>query len=38
MPREFATMLVVDATRRDIKLTHTQAFQEWAIKNADVTM
>lgn len=38
MPREFATMLVVDATRRDTALTHTSAFAQWALKNKDVTM
>ncbi len=38
MPREFATMVVVDACRRDPGLTHTQAFIEWAKKNADVTL
>lgn len=38
MPREFATMLVVDATRRDSTLTHTQAFAKWTIENQDVTM
>jgi hypothetical protein len=38
MPREFATMVVVDACRRDPALTHTGAFIEWAKKNQDVTM
>lgn len=38
MPREFATMLVVDSTRRDVSLTHTKAFAEWTIANQDVTM
>lgn len=38
MPREFETMLVVDATRRDTSLTHTQAFAKWTIANQDVTM
>lgn len=38
MPREFATMLIVDATRRDNTLTHTAAFVQWAKDNADVTM
>lgn len=38
MPREFGTMLVVDACRRDTSLTHTAAFTTWARENADVTM
>ncbi|MBN9314213.1 MAG: hypothetical protein J0I99_00585 [Devosia sp.] len=38
MPRTFATMLVVDACRRDAGLTHTQAFMQWARDNQDVTL
>lgn len=36
--REFATMMVVDACRRDAALTHTEAFVQWAKDNQDVTL
>jgi hypothetical protein len=36
--REFATMMVVDACRRDPGLTHTATFVQWAKDNQDVTM
>jgi hypothetical protein len=38
MPRTFATMVVVDACRRDPGLTHTPAFMQWARDNQDVTL
>jgi hypothetical protein len=35
--REFEIMFTVDAVRRDNKLSHTQAFTDWAVRNQDVT-
>lgn len=36
MPPEFQVLLIKDAVVRDNSLTQTKAFNEWAIKNADV--
>lgn len=36
MPTEFQVLLMKDAVVRDNALTQTKAFNEWAIKNADV--
>lgn len=36
MPAEFQVLLMKDAIVRDNHLTNTKAFNEWAIKNADV--
>lgn len=36
MPAEFQVLLMKDAIVRDNSLTNTKAFNEWAIKNADV--
>ena len=36
MPAEFQVLLMKDAIVRDSALTNTKAFNEWAIKNADV--
>lgn len=36
MPAEFQVLLMKDAIVRDNQLTNTKAFNEWAIKNADV--
>ncbi|MER9961694.1 hypothetical protein NKJ72_12115 [Mesorhizobium sp. M0045] len=38
LPREFEVMMAVDAVRRDAKLAETKAFQDWAVRNQDVTM
>lgn len=35
--REFEIMFTVDAVRRDNKLSHTQVFTDWAVRNQDVT-
>lgn len=36
MPTEFQVLLIKDAVTRDGSITQTKAFNEWAIKNADV--
>jgi hypothetical protein len=36
MPAEFQVLLMKDAIVRDTSLTNTKAFNEWAVKNADV--
>lgn len=36
MPAEFQVLLMKDAITRDNALTNTKAFNEWAVKNADV--
>ena len=36
MPAEFQVLLMKDAIVRDTALTNTKAFNEWAVKNADV--
>lgn len=36
MPSEFQVLLVKDAVTRNNELTNTKAFNEWALKNADV--
>lgn len=36
MPAEFQVLLMKDAIVRDNELTNTKAFNEWAIKNADI--
>ncbi len=36
MPAEFQVLLMKDAIVRDMSLTNTKAFNEWAVKNADV--
>lgn len=38
LPREFEVMMAVDAVRRDGGLAKTQAFTDWAVRNADVTI
>lgn len=38
LPREFEIMFAVDAVRREPKLSHTQAFVNWAMRNQDVTL
>lgn len=38
LPREFEIMFTVDAVRRDPKLSHTQTFTQWAMRNKDVTL
>lgn len=38
LPREFEVMMAVDAVRRDAKLAETKAFQDWAVRNQDVTL
>lgn len=37
MPKEFEVMMVLDAIKRDNKLSHTNTFVEWASKNQNVT-
>lgn len=38
LPREFEILFGVDAVRRDPKLSHTNAFTQWAVRNQDVTL
>lgn len=38
LPREFEIMMCVDAVRREKKLSHTQAFVDWAHRNQDLTL
>ncbi|KAB2699356.1 AAA domain-containing protein [Ochrobactrum sp. Kaboul] len=38
LPREFEIMMCVDAVRREPKLSHTQTFTSWAMRNQDVTL
>ena len=35
--RDFEIMFTVDAVRRDVKFSHTQAFTDWSVRNQDVT-
>lgn len=35
--REFNIMFTVDAVKRDKKLSHTQTFVDWSVRNQDVT-
>ncbi|SCM79890.1 conserved hypothetical protein [uncultured Pleomorphomonas sp.] len=36
LPREFEILFMTDAVRRDSKLSHTQAFVDWTVRNQDV--
>lgn len=38
LPREFEIMFAVDAVRRDTKLSHTNAFTQWSVRNQDVVL
>jgi hypothetical protein len=38
LPRELTALFVVDAVKRDNKISHTDAFAKWAVDNQDITI